>query len=52
MELCVANTWFKKSKERNVTNRSGGNRTEIDFALVGGNNKKYLKDVKVISRYL
>ena len=34
-ELCVANTWYKKKDERNVTNSSGGNDTEIDFVLVG-----------------
>ena len=27
----------------------GGNETEIDFVMVGKNNKKYLKDVKAIS---
>ena len=26
----------------------GGNKTEIDFVLIGKNNKKYLKDVKAI----
>ena len=26
----------------------GGNETEIDFVLVGKNNRKYLKDVKAI----
>ena len=26
----------------------GGNETEIDFVLVGKNNRKYLKDVKTI----
>ena len=47
-ELCVANTWFKKKEERKITYRSGGNGTEIDFVLVGRNQRKYVTDVKVI----
>ena len=46
-ELCVANTWYKRD-ERKVTYSSGGNDTEIDFVLVGKENRKYLRDVKVI----
>ena len=45
---CVANTWFEKMDHRKITCTMGGNETEIDFVLVGKNNKKYLKDVKVI----
>lgn len=47
-ELCVANTWFKKKEERKVTFRSGENKTEIDFVLVAKDQRKYLRDVKVI----
>ena len=47
-ELCVANTWCKKKDKRKVTYSSGGNDTEIDFALVGKEKRKYLRDVKVI----
>ena len=47
-ELCVANTWYKKKNERNVTYSSGRNDTEIDFVLVGKKRRKYLRDVKVI----
>ena len=46
-ELCVANTWFEK-EQRKITYSMGGNETEIDFVLVGKNNRKYLKDVKAI----
>ena len=46
--LCVANTWYKKKGRRKVTYSSGGNDTEIDFVLVGNNNRKYIRDVKVI----
>ena len=48
-ELCLANTCFKKGNERKITFRSGENRTEIDFLLVGKDQINYLKDVKVIS---
>ena len=47
-ELCVANTWFEKKEQRKITCSMGGNKTEIDFVLVGKNNKKYLKNVKAI----
>ena len=45
-ELCVANTWFEKKEQRKITYSMGGNETDIDLALVGKNNKKYLKDMK------
>jgi len=35
-------------KMRKVTFSAGGNDTEIDFALVGRDNRKYLRDVKAI----
>ena len=44
-ELHEANTWFEK-EQRKITYSMGGNKTEIDFALVSKNNRKYLKDVK------
>ncbi|XP_077862555.1 uncharacterized protein LOC144344497 [Saccoglossus kowalevskii] len=47
MELCVANTWFKKEDKRKVTFSSGGNETEIDFVLVDKEKRKFLKDIKV-----
>ena len=47
-ELCVANTWFEKKEQRKITCSVGVNETEIDFVLVGKNNRKYLKDVKAI----
>ena len=40
-ELCVANTWFEKKEQRKITYSMGGNKTEIDFALIGKNNRKY-----------
>ena len=43
----MANIWFKK-EQRKLTYSMGKNETEIDFELVGKNNKKYLKGVKAI----
>ena len=47
-ELCVTNTWFEKKEQRKTTYSMGENETEIDFVLIGKNNRKYLKDVKAI----
>ena len=47
-ELCVANTWFKKTDKRNITYSAGGCETEIDFVLVGEKCRKYIRYVKVI----
>ena len=47
-ELCVANTWFKKTDERKITFKSGNNESEIDFILVSKENRKFLKNVNVI----
>ena len=44
----MANPWFRKGKKRIVTYSAGGNESEIDFALVGKGNRKYLRDMKVI----
>ena len=46
---CVANTRFRKEGKRKVTYSAGKIRTEIDIVLVGKGNRKYLRDVKVIS---
>uniref|UniRef100_A0A0L8H0B0 Endonuclease/exonuclease/phosphatase domain-containing protein n=1 Tax=Octopus bimaculoides TaxID=37653 RepID=A0A0L8H0B0_OCTBM len=47
-ELCVVNTWFRKTEKRKVTFSAGGNETDIDFVLVGRKNRKYLRDGKII----
>ena len=44
----MANTWFKKTNERKTTFKSGNNESEIDVILVRKENKKILKDVKII----
>ena len=46
-ELCVANTWFKKTDKRKFTYSAGGCETEIDFVLVKEKYRKYIRDVKV-----
>ena len=50
-DLCVVNTWFKKKEKRKVAYSSGGE-TMSDFVLVEKESRKFLKDVKVISREL
>ena len=47
-DLCVANTWFIKGEKGNVTYSAGENGTEVNFVLVEKENRKYLRDVKVI----
>ena len=48
-ELCVANMWFKKTDKIKIKFKSGNNESEIDFILVIKENRKILKDVKIIS---
>ena len=38
-----------KEGAEKITYTIGGNETEIDFVLIGKNNRKYLKDAKAIS---
>ena len=47
-ELCVTNTWFKKTVKTKIKFKSGNNEPEIDFISVSKENRKILKDVKVI----
>ena len=51
-ELCVANMWFKKTDKKKITFKSGNNESELDFILVCKENRKHLKDIKVIPREL
>ena len=52
LELCVANTWFKRVDSRRETYRGGSSATEIDFVIVGQSSRKVLKNVKVIQGVL
>ena len=38
--------------KKKTTYKSRGNRTEIDFALIGRNDRNYLKDDKAMSGFL
>ena len=40
-ELCVANTWFKKTDKRKITFKSGNNEFEINFIFVRQENKNF-----------
>ena len=51
-DLCVANTWFRKGEGSIVTLSSEGNQTEIDFVLVGQENRRVLREVKAIHEEL
>ena len=44
----MANAWFEKKEQRKITYSMGGNETEIDFVLIGKNNRKCLEDVKAV----
>ena len=43
---------MRKNEEKKTINRCEENRTEIDFVLVGRNDRKYLKEVKAMPGYL
>ena len=45
-ELCVANTWFKKTDKRKITYTAGKCETEIDLVLVGENTESIQKMYK------
>ena len=47
-ELCVANTWFQKKHNKNVSFKAGQFASEIDFVLIGKEQIKYLYDIKTI----
>ena len=47
-ELCVTNTWFKKTDKRKITYSAGRCETDIDFVLVRKKYRKYIRDVKVM----
>jgi len=43
ISVAIANSYFKKKEEHLVTSTSG-NRIQIDYFLMRGNNKKLCKD--------
>ena len=48
MGLAVANTYFVKRDSQKVTYESGGCKTMVDYVLVRANERKVVRDVKVI----
>ena len=44
----MTNSWFKKKDNKKVTFNGGCNGTEIDFVLMKGSQRKFLKDVREI----
>ena len=47
-EFSVENAWFEKKEKRKIKNIMGVNEIEINFVLVGKNNRKHSKDVNAI----
>ena len=50
--MCVGNSWFKKKDNRKVIFNVGCSGTEIDFVLMKGSRRKFLKNVGAIEREL
>ena len=48
MDMIVANTFFKKRDSHLVTYESGSAKTQVDYCLVRKDQRKLLKDIKVI----
>ena len=46
--MFVGNSWFKKKDNRKVTLNGGCSGTEIDFVLMKGSQRNFLKDVRAI----
>lgn len=47
-DMIIGNTFFKKENEKLITFKSGGNSTVLDYVLLGRNERKNIKDIKVI----
>ena len=48
LELFAANTGFKKKQEQLIMYRSAGHDTQVDYVLVRKEDKKRIKDAKVL----
>ena len=48
LELFAANTGFKKKQEQLITYKSAGHDTQVDYILVRKEDKKRIKDAKVL----
>ena len=47
--LCIANTWSRKADKKKITYGSGCNESDINFCIIGKVDRKFLKNVKVIT---
>ena len=47
--LCIANTWFRKADKKKMTHGTGCNKSESNFCIMRKVDRKFLKDVKVIT---
>ena len=50
--LCIANTWLRKADKKKITFGSGCNEMETGICIIGKLDRKFLKNVIVISREL
>ncbi|KAK3561396.1 hypothetical protein QTP86_000588 [Hemibagrus guttatus] len=48
MDMAVVNTYFQKREEHQVTYKSGGRRTQVDYILCRRGNLKEISDCKVV----
>jgi len=48
LDLTIMNTYFKKPEEQKITYRSGTRSSQIDFLLVRNEDRKQIRDCKVI----
>ena len=48
LDLCITNTLFKKRTEHLVTYKSGGRQSQIDYVLLRREDRRAVKDCKVI----
>lgn len=46
--LCAINTCFKKRKEHLITYKRGNNSTQVDYIIVRQDDRKIVKNVKVL----
>ena len=46
----MSDAWFKREDRRKVTFGMGENETEIDFVLIRKEHRRFLRNVRVISR--
>ena len=47
--LCLANTWFRKADKKNITYGSGCSESQIESCMMGKVDRKFFRNVKVIS---